>query len=231
MSSPIANQNPNELQKQLVTFHQRSLHSNRIAKLSASIAEVLFSLFPSRNHSIRALDVGCGDMTLAEKLNEMNSVIQWSCTDIHELPSDLQNSEKWKKYCTFNGRELPFPDDTFDVVLFSDVLHHCMPQAQILLREAARIGRFIIVKDHFEHSWYSRQMLRLMDFVGNYGYGIEIPKRYFTPTSFHHCYAHMGLCEVAPWKYLDLYSHSLIGRVFLRKSWQFLAILQKEKLQ
>ena len=227
MSSPIANQNPSAFQKRLVTLHQRSAHSHRITKLSDCLGAQIASLFPVGCASLRALDVGCGDMTIAENIAAAHPAIHWTCTDIHELPSHLKDSEKWRKYRRFDGTTLPFEDASFDVVLFSDVLHHCMPQSEGLLREAARVGRHVVVKDHFERGWYSRQMLRLMDFVGNYGYGVELPKRYFTPESFREACKSAGLRELRLLDNVDLYLDFPVWRFLLRKSWQFVAILEK----
>lgn len=176
---------------------------------------------------ILALDVGCGDMTLAESISSKNAAFHWTCTDIHDLPPQLQITEKWKKYRRFDGITLPFGDGEFDVVLFSDVLHHCLPKAESLLSEAARVGRFVVIKDHFEYGFYSRQMLRLLDFVGNYGYGVVLPQRYFTRESFHRTFRQAGLKEHAILNNLDLYSEMPLLRWFLRKSWQFIAVLEK----
>ncbi len=166
-------------------------------------------------------------MTIVEKIAGQNPSIEWLCTDIHELPPHLRDSEKWRKYRPFDGLHLPFEEGTFDVVLFSDVLHHCLPRAPILLREAARVGRFVVVKDHFERSLFSRQVLRLMDFVGNYGYGVQVPKKYFTPESFRKLCLSEGLQECRSQENPDLYANSLLWRHLFRKSWQFLAVLEK----
>jgi ubiquinone/menaquinone biosynthesis C-methylase UbiE len=191
------------------------------------LGETITGLFPSTHPGTRALDVGCGDMTIAETISARNRSIAWTCTDIHELPHHLRDSEKWEKYRTFDGRSLPFEADSFDVVLFSDVLHHCLPNAEALLREAARVGRFVVIKDHFEYGWYSRQMLRLLDFVGNYGYGVELPKKYFSQESFRQTFRQAGLVEHTTLNNLDLYSGMPFLRWFLGKSWQFIAVLQR----
>jgi len=39
--------------------------------------------------------------------------------------------------------------------------------------------KYIIVKDHFEYGFFSRHLLRFVDFYANYAYGVNIPKRYF----------------------------------------------------
>lgn len=225
MSSPIANKSRTPIQQALVRFHQLLAHSNRIQKLADAIGTTMGSLFPAGNKPIQALDVGCGDMTVAETIASKHPSIQWTCTDIHELPQHLENTEKWKKYRRFNGSTLPFTDSAFDAVLFSDVLHHCMAQAPDLLREAGRTGRYVIVKDHFESGWISRSKLRLLDFIGNYGYGVSVPDRYFTPESFATTASESGLQIVHMNAKVPIYPGWISP--LLPPSLQFIAVMEK----
>jgi len=59
-------------------------------------------------------------------------------------------------------------------------LHH-VPAGLVspLLKSAARVGRFVLIKDHFEYGWFSHNIIRAMDFVDNYGFGVSVPKCYF----------------------------------------------------
>jgi len=225
MSSPIANKDRTGFQKSLVSLHQWLAHSNRITKLAEAIGTSIGTLFPHDGKPVRALDVGCGDMTIAEAIASQQPNIQWTCTDIHELPARLADTEKWKKYRRFDGSTLPFPDSAFDAILFSDVLHHCLAEAPALLREAARTGRYVIVKDHFEHSLISRSLLRLLDFVGNYGYGVNVPDRYFNPLTFAATASQSGLRIVSINNNVSIYPVWLSP--ILPPSLQFIAVLEK----
>lgn len=225
MSSPIANSTRTTLQRLLVGFHQLSAHTNRIGKLSAAIGTCINEMFSGAERPILALDVGCGDMTMAETLAADNPRLCWTCTDIHELPPHLRSTEKWKNYRRFDGANLPFENESFDLILFSDVLHHCYPNALQLLREAGRTARHIIVKDHFEAGLISRQMLRLLDFIGNYGYGVSIPEKYFDVIRFEALVREAGLKIARMHHGLNLYPFPL--SVFLRPSLQFIAVLEK----
>lgn len=227
MSSPIANRKPTFFQKELVGFHQRAAHSNRIARLSECLGKAIADLPSKGQATVQALDVGCGDMTIAENISNAHPNIQWNCTDIHPLPPQLGGSVKWEKYRPFDGRNLPFETASFDVVMLSDVLHHCMPQAESLLREANRVGKYVIVKDHYERGFFSRQMLRLMDFVGNYGYGVKVPSHYFTPETFAAICNQAGLSTKIHHAGIDLYADFPILKFLLNKNWQFFAVLER----
>ena len=225
MSSPIANRNRTWIQQALVRVHQILAHSNRIQKLADVIGATVEGLLPSSVPTIRALDVGCGDMTVAETIASRHPRIDWTCTDIHELPPSLEKSEKWKKYRRFDGLNLPFPDSIFEAVLFSDVLHHCLSAAPGLLREAARTGRYVIIKDHFESGPVSRALLRLLDFIGNYGYGVSVPERYFDRETFASLASECGLRIVIMNNNVAIYPAWLSP--VLPPSLQFIAVLEK----
>ena len=50
----------------------------------------------------------------------------------------------------------------------------------VLKRKAnTKYSKNIIIKDHFEYGFFSRQLLRFVDFYANYAYDVNIPKRYF----------------------------------------------------
>ena len=178
--------------------------------------------------STKCLDIGCGDMTIAEAIHDHSSRTDWRCIDVHPLPSGLSNDSRWNKYLAFDGQNIPFGDREFDVAVLCDVLHHTPETAARLLGEAARVARHVIVKDHFEYGAYSRSMLRLMDFVGNWGYGISVPERYFTREGFERVAAKQKLAITSLDCGLDLYEHLPVVRNLLRPDWHFIAVLRRD---
>lgn len=225
MSSPIANNKRSFLKQGLIFIHQQSAHSSRVDRLASIFAKSIQTIFPSPKKTLSILDVGCGDMTLAETISRILPHTRWTCTDIHPLPTELSTSEKWSKYRQFDGEQLPFESGLFDAVVFSDVLHHCLPKAESLLREAGRVGEYVMVKDHFETGPISRQILRMMDFVGNYGYGVSVPTRYFDQTFFASLAEKSGLDIVDLQKRIPMYPLPL--SILLPDELQFLSILKR----
>ena len=221
MSSPIALKKKSFVHKAFVNLHQLLSHKRRVSILSEKISELIKNEFPDIE-VIRCVDVGCGDMQIAENIGMHNPKTAWNCIDIHNLPENA--SDRWDKYNKFDGINIPYDDKSMDVVLFCDVLHHDQDNAPHLLRDAGRVGRRIIVKDHFEYSFYSRLMLRLMDIIGNWGYGIKIPERYFTIQSFKEVCLSSGLTVIRVEIDIDLYPKLL--RFILRPKWQFIAVLE-----
>ncbi len=230
MSSPIARQTKGALRQAVINLHRRLSHGRRIDILSRKITEIIDSRHQGCE-CITCLDVGCGDMTLAEAIGAQCPRTSWSCIDVHELPDSLKHIERWAKYRTFDGAHLPYGDSSMDVVLLCDVLHHAGPDdRELLLREAGRVGGLVIVKDHLEYSWFSRLVLKTLDFAGNWGYGIPVPDRYFTLQSLKSLQEASGLVVVGMTVGIDLYDHLPLVRTLVRPEWHFIAVMEYSML-
>jgi SAM-dependent methyltransferase len=224
MSSPIALARKAAPKKALVNLHRTLSHGHRVHVLAQRIAMHIERLIPQG--PVRCLDVGCGDMTIAEQVHACARRTDWRCIDVHGLPEHLRTDPRWSKYRRFDGRTIPYGDDEFDVAMLCDVLHHAPEDQARLLAEAGRVAGHVLVKDHFEYGPYSRTMLRLMDFVGNWGYGISVPDRYFTREGFARIAAEQGLAVTAYDCGIGLYDHLPVVRALLRRDWQFIAVLR-----
>ena len=227
MSSPIAKKKKNFFDRWLIAFHRKASHSNRIELLSdLLLKEIHFIMQKDNKQIVSCLDVGCGDMTLSETISKKDKKICFKGIDIHEVPLNLRNSEKWKNYTCFDGKNIPFHNRSFDIVLFSDVLHHDYENIGVLLKEAKRVSKYVLIKDHFEYGFMSRKILQLADIIGNYGYGISIPKRYLSKKSYNEFLTKCDLEEVKRSSPLYLYNHNPLVKMIFRPKYQFISILQ-----
>ncbi len=226
MSSPIAGKGKGALSEALISAHRQLSHNHRIEILARQIAAMIGERHPTGK--VLCLDVGCGDMALAERIAELAPATRWRCVDIYPLPVHLVDDPRWEKYQWFDGVNIPCPDDSFDLVLFCDVLHHVQHDADALVAEAGRVARTVLVKDHLEYSWFSRLALWGMDFLGNWGYGVPLPRRYFTRERFVKLVEAVGLGLDSLTVGLRLYDHLPVLRRLLRPKWQFLAVLSRK---
>lgn len=63
----------------------------------------------------------------------------------------------------YDGRRIPFEDNSFDVVLIAFVLHHCQSPESVL-REAARVAnRVVVLEDVSEHARFARFLDALLN--------------------------------------------------------------------
>lgn len=225
MSSPIARTARSKTSALLIDGHQKLSHSRRTEILAQLLGATISDLAESQ----RCLDIGCGDMTIAEMIAKVVPISRWQCLDLYPLPVELTGHERWQKYLQFDGLKLPFADQSIDVALFCDVLHHMSKEVQErMLTEAARVAKHVVIKDHFEYGFWSRNWLRAMDFMGNWAYGVSVPKRYFNRTEFLMMNAQAGLKTSSIQIGIDLYRHIPIARYLLRKEWQFIAVMSRK---
>lgn len=224
MSSPIATHARSRGKDALIRVHQKYSHNTRVRVLAKKIASILAGEFAGRK-TISVLDIGCGDMQLAENIQRELPAVELTCVDIHLLPEALQADSRWKKYCQFDGRHLDFRSQEFDAAVFCDVLHHDYQGAKQLLMEAARVAKVVVVKDHFEDSFFSRWILKALDFVGNWGYGISLPKRYFRREEFVAICHTVGLEIQYLDNDIDLYCHIPLASRLVKPRLQFIALL------
>lgn len=181
------------LSRVTTTLHSRLIFGRRVQAL----AEHLAGMIPSGATTL--LDVGCGDGTLARSVVERRPELRARGVEIRARPHTAIPVQE------FDGRILPFPDRSHDIVLLVDVLHHA-DDALLLVREAGRVAaREVIIKDHLTGTWLSHERLRLMDWVGNIGHGVPLRYAYWSPEEWRTAFAQAGLREVERRERLGLY--------------------------
>ena len=162
------------------TLHNKLLF-NRRAEI---LAERFASLLP---HNASVLDIGCGD-------GLVSSIVQAKRPDLTIRGVDvLPRRESHIPVEMFDGVQVPYPDGAFDVVLFSDVLHHT-ENPGALQREAYRLARqYVLIKDHNRNGLFAGLRLRLMDWAGNARFGIALPYNYWTKARWQEEWSCIGL--------------------------------------
>jgi SAM-dependent methyltransferase len=171
--------------------HDRFIFSRRTRVL----ADHLASLIPSGSH---VLDVGCGDGTIDCLIKERQPDVEIEGID------PLLRPQVHIPVRTFDGEHIPYPDRSFDVVMFVDVLHHTA-DPRILLREAARVGKALLIKDHFREGPLANETLRLMDWVGNARHGVALPYNYWPKSEWIAAFDELGLNTGTMKRKLNLY--------------------------
>lgn len=143
-------------------FHDGYVHRRRTDVLAARVA----ALIPA---DASALDVGTGDGLIARKILDRRPDVSLRALEVLVRPDQHVAVEP------FDGETLPFPDESFDVVLLVDVLHHATdPWA--LLGEATRVSRgLMVVKDVMAEGVLARETLHAMERIANTSHGISIP--------------------------------------------------------
>ena len=88
----------------------------------------------------RILDIGCGSCCLNKQLRRRR--------EYHDVTSlDVVNAGKCDNPYIFNGKHIPFEDDTFDIGICAFVLHHTPHQKELLKELARTCAKIIIIED------------------------------------------------------------------------------------
>ena len=122
---------------------------------------------------------------------------------------------------------IPFADETFDVVLLADVLHHD-PEPHRLLEECVRLTRrILLIKDHKVDGFLAWHRIALLDWAANAPYGVPCLYRYNSPAQWAELHRRHGLKVVREFTsmrlYLPVYDALFGGRL------QYMAVLKKER--
>ncbi len=143
-------------------FHP--VYKKRLAKIIASLCD----------DNSYILDFGCGNGYTAIRIMEFNSSLNIVGVDIQSRqPSIIPRK-------IYDGNRIPYPDNTFDIVLSLDVLHHAK---DILnhIKELERVSKkYIIIKDHMIYSVFSKWLICFTDFISNVPYGIKCVFNFLT---------------------------------------------------
>lgn len=104
------------------------------------------------------LDLGCGQGESLNYFKMLNSNLEWYGIDIENSPEVMSRTMSSDKFITFNGINIPFEDNNFDLIYCRQVFEH-VKNPRELLAEVYRVlkpgGYFIGSTSHLEpfHSY------------------------------------------------------------------------------
>ena len=149
------------------------------------------------------LDVGCGAGALGAALH--------SQTRARGISVRVEGLERFPRggepipVTPYAGESFPFANQSFDVVIIADVLHH-ERHPDALLRECIRVSkRDVVIKDHQLCGPLARMRVSLIDWAANAPYGVECLYRYNTPSQWESALRDLQLTPVALYRSIDLY--------------------------
>jgi len=158
-------------------------------QLLASLAE----LWDPAHRSL--LDIGGGTGILAEAMRLVFRLDRVVSVDVE----DRFRTGLGIEVATFDGRQLPFPDETFDAVVLNNVIHHvARDDRPALLRECRRVSRGpVYIKDHLARGALDRLRLGLLDIMGNVPFAGMVKASYLARPDWEALAAGAGLMIMA----------------------------------
>ena len=192
---------------------------DRLKRITDIIEKLLRETHKDHKKRLKVLDFGCGSMEISKKLQYKKYIKQIVGSDIfkHKFVS--------KKMMYLDNEKLFKSKKRFDVIFVVDVLHHIgIENAHRIIRKLYKHSDKIIIKDHFEHGFFSRSLLRFVDFYANYGYGVNVPSKYFNKNSWQNTITKSKSKELF---YKDNFQqHDGIFNIILNKKHHFVSIIE-----
>lgn len=168
----------------------------------------------------RVLDVGCGYGALGKALLDSPGLPKGIMIDGLEK---IKRNKQLINIYEYNGVNIPFPDNTYDVVILADVLHH-EPDLDRLISECIRVScKLLIIKDHKLCGPLSQFRLQFIDWAANIPYGIPCLYQYYTTDQWICLRGRHGLNLIDETNSMNLYP-PIINWIFGRKL-QYMCVL------
>lgn len=141
----------------LIGVIERSLSENYWRE-----APIVAQLQPHLSGASSVLDLGAGSCKVAKVMTVKHRLLV--------VPVDIVNHNVTDLHLTlYDGRTLPFDDNTFDVTVLVFVLHHATNPVS-LLREAIRVSRSkVIILEDAPKNALERLAWRTWDYALNHG--------------------------------------------------------------
>ena len=192
---------------------------DRLNRISKVIDELLRKTYFRKKKRLKILDFGCGSMEISKKLKDKNYIKEIVGSDI------FKHKYKLKNISYISNHELFREKKKFDIIFIVDVLHHIgVDDAFKIIKRLSKLSNNIIIKDHFEHGFLSRQLLRFVDFYANYGYGVNVPKKYFNQTSWKKTILKSKCKEIIHYK--NFQQHDGLFNLILNKKHHFVSLIK-----
>ncbi|MGH9517611.1 MAG: class I SAM-dependent methyltransferase [Terriglobales bacterium] len=118
----------------------------------------LRQLFATHKDLRRVMDLGCGSGDSVDLFREKIEEVKWVGLDIESSPEVMRRTRADAEFRTFDGVQIPYETDSFDLVYSRQVFEHVRRPAE-LLKEVHRVlrptGLFVGSTSHLEpyHSY------------------------------------------------------------------------------
>jgi SAM-dependent methyltransferase len=96
--------------------------------------------YPDPGSTVDVLDLGCGMGKSYDTFKKRFRALNWTGVDVEDSPEVRRRTRTDCRFVTYDGVNLPFAPDRFDLILCQQVFEH-VRHPEPLLREVARVLR------------------------------------------------------------------------------------------
>jgi len=139
---------------------------------SSKKIELILKYLSTKKETV--LDFGCGDLSFAKALKKVRPMLSITGVDV----VDFHNRDKSIKFVYYDGKKLPFRNDSFDTVIAFHVLHHTT-DAKKYFKELVRVAkkRILLVESVARNS-IDFPGMKFMDWLFNVWKSEKVPMTY-----------------------------------------------------
>ena len=127
-----------------------------------NIVDICAQLSPQK-----ILEVGAGDGSILHFLEEWDFGKELYALEIAESGVKViesRNLKKLKEVKTFDGYQIPYPDQSFDLVILAHVLEH-VEHERLLLRELKRVAKHLVIEVPLDYRYgVDKRMKHFLDY-------------------------------------------------------------------
>lgn len=118
----------------------------------------------------KILDVGSASGALAKHIYNISPNKNFEIEGVDVVVPEKTHIPVTK----YDGKKLPFADNSFDCVLIVDILHHD-ENPENIIQEAVRVSKgVVLIKDHYWDNKFDFWILSVFDYIGNKPFGIPL---------------------------------------------------------
>jgi hypothetical protein len=199
---------------------------NRFSNLIYYIENEIFCIKKNKKKKLFLLDYGCGKMDFSNFLIRKKLIHKAIGVDNYEL-NDKNYINRKCRYVNISNKKNILNKKQFDVAIVIDVLHHIgIDRCHIEMKKICNISKYVIIKDHFEYGYLSRQILRFGDWFGNFGTDVNIPRKYFTEIKWNKLLKKLKLNQIKIIKNIN--QHKGLFSLILTPKHQFISIIKNK---
>ena len=191
----------------------------RSKKLSQIIVNKVIKY--NKQKFIRILDYGTGyqpkvaHFVYEQLVNVYKKKIIIDCYDFYSK-KDLKRLNNWKNkdISFYNINYILKNKKRYNFCLINDVIHHIGIEKEEkiinILNTLINISKIVLIKDHFQQGIISSNIIRFMDFLGNYFNDVNTPKKYYSKRSFQKLLKKMKIITIEKTLSIKLYPSFLL---------------------
>ncbi len=209
----------------------------RSKRLSNIIIEKIIKY--NKQNNIKILDYGSGYqprvvfIVYEELVKKYKKNVVFDCYDFYSK-EDIKKLQKYKKdkirFYHLNSIK-KIKKKKYDFCLINDVIHHIGIEKENfiidILNDLTRVSKIVFIKDHFQQGFISNNIIRFMDFLGNYFNDVNTPDKYYDKRTFKNLLSKMKITVLEKILSIKLYPPFLL--FMSNPDFNFVYLIKKRK--